>query len=149
MPRALDSFRVFLKSSQALRSDREFSFLLGMRTWHIVRFFFCLHFQIKVLQSDSQRRVLLRNIEIWRTNDIRFGKEKKAEFLLIGELLRHWSKDSNERNINDFPAKQKPSKLSEKVESATISQKKSEMKKSSLFSKKALLQMRHARVQAE
>ena len=146
MPRALDSFRVFLKSSQALRSDREFSFLLGMRTWHIVRFFFCLHFWIKVLQSEQ---ILLRDIKAWRTNDIRFGKEKKAEFLLIGKLLRHQSKDSNERNINDFPAKQKPSKLSEKVESATISQKKSEMKNSSLFSKKALLWMRHAPVQAE
>ena len=146
MPRALDSFRVFLKSSQALRSDREFSFLLGMRTWHIVRFFFCLHFQVKVLQSEQ---ILLRNIEIWRTNDIRFGKEKKAEFLLIGKLLRHWSKDSNERNINDFLAKQRLSKLSEKVENAIISQKKSEMKKSSLFSKKVLLWMRHAQVQAE
>ena len=91
----------------------------------------------------------MRNIAIWRTNDIQFGKEKKAEFLLIGKLLRHWSKDSNERNINDFQVNSRPSKLSEKVENATISQKKSEMKKSSLFSKKALLWMRHAPVQAE
>ena len=64
-------------------------------------FFVCIFRQ----KSYSQRRVLLKNIEIWRTNDIQFGKEKKAEFLLIGKLLRHWSKDSNERNINDFLAK--------------------------------------------